>query len=142
MAGPRRERKLEETERKMRHIRGFGDEGNIVGGGPSQGAHGRGVSRLLQYQSESVAGSHDDHVNETDQSSDREGNHQSDQTAESHDDHMTGDDIVSEGDQSGKLVWVAVRLPDRTIRNQFYTSQTVKVLLAVGIHLLILAVPG
>ena len=122
VAGPRRERKMEERERRMRDIRGFRGQGDIVGGGATEGAHSTGVSRLIQDddQSQPVTGSHDNHVNECGRSSD--------QTPESCDHHMTNDDdIISDGDQSGKLVWVAVRLPERTIRSQFYTSQTMKV---------------
>ena len=124
VAGPRRERKLKEREKKMRELRGFMGEGNIVGGGPTEGAQGRDISRLVQVQvddhSQSVAESCDDHVMECAGSSE--------QSPESPDDHMTNeDDIISEGDQSGKLVWVAVRLPERTIRSQFFTSQTMKV---------------
>ena len=108
VAGPRREWKLGEAERKMRHIRGFGDDGEVLGGQISPGGPDRGASRLLQShgdQSQSVAGSRDG--------------------------HMTDDDDVGEGDQSGNLIWILLRLPDRTLRKQFYTSQTVKVLYAL-----------
>ena len=118
IAGPRWQRKLEEADKKMRYIRGFGGEGNIVGGGDSQGADGRGVSRLLQVdQSQEVAASHDTDSKVT-------ASHESSQSSDG--DHVTDDDIT-DGDQSGKLVWVAVRAPNRTVRSQFYTSQTMKV---------------
>ena len=50
----------------------------------------------------------------------------SDQGAESHDSHVI-DDVISEGDQSGRKVWLAVQLPDRTLRRQFHITQTMKV---------------
>ena len=88
MAGPRRARKLEESERKNRYFRGFGsNEGRTVGVASSE--------------------SHD-------------------QGAESRDSHVI-DDVISEGDQSGRKVWLAVQLPDRTLRRQFHITQTMKV---------------
>ena len=128
VAGPRRERKLGEAERKMRHIRGFGDDGEVLGGQISPGGPDRGASRLLQSrgdQSQSVAGSRDSRVTGSDQSPVR---------SESRDSHMTDDDDVGEGDQSGNPIWILVRLPDRTLRKQFYTSQTVKVLVYSHVH--------
>ena len=90
VAGPRRERKLEENERKMRYLRGFGkDEGRTVGYGSGAGS--------------------------------------CDQGAESHDSHVTDDDVIGEGDQSGRRVWLAVQLPTRTVHHQFHISQTMKV---------------
>lgn len=89
----------------MRYFRGFGSsDGNIVGGDI-------GVQSRLIDQSQSVAGSHDEH------------------SIESCDSHVTDDDddVISESDQSGRLIWVAVRLLNKTIRKQFYTSQTIKV---------------
>ena len=55
VAGSRRERKMEERERKMRDIRGFRGQGNILGGKPTEGAHSRGI-RLVEDddQSQSV----------------------------------------------------------------------------------------
>ena len=119
MAGPRRQRKLQEAEEKMRHIRGFPGDGNVVGGEQTE------VSRLLDDQSQSVAESHD----ETD-------TEDGDGELESHDSHVTDDDAINEGDQSGKQVWVAVRLPNRTLRNHFYTSQTIKVLTNSNVHVI------
>ena len=104
----------------MRYIRGFVGEGNIVGRGDSRGEDGRGVSRLLQVdQSQEVTVSHDPESKVT-------ASHDTESSQSSDGDHMTDDDII-DGDQSGKLVWVAVRVRDRTVRSQFHISQTMKV---------------
>ena len=104
---PRRERKLEETEKKMRYIRGFVGEGETVGG------RGEGVSRLLDDQSQSVE--------------------ERTQSGGSHDSHVTSDDVTGEGDQSGKQIWIAVQLPSgKSLQSQFYTSQTIKVSFTSG----------
>jgi hypothetical protein len=50
-----------------------------------------------------------------------------DQGAESRDGHVTDDDVIGEGDRSGRKVWLAVQLPTRTLRSQFHISQTMKV---------------
>ena len=50
-----------------------------------------------------------------------------DQGAESRDGHVADDDVIGEGDRSGRKVWLAVQLPTRTLRSQFHISQTMKV---------------
>ena len=48
-------------------------------------------------------------------------------TGDHRDGHVTDDDVIGEGDQSGRKVWLAVQLPTRTLRSQFHISQAMKV---------------
>ena len=100
VAGPRRVRKLEKNERKSIYFRGFGaHEGRTLG----EASGGAGAGSCDQG-----AGS-------------------CDQGAESRDGHVTDDDVIGEGDRSGRKVWLAVQLATRTLRSQFHISQTMKV---------------
>ena len=111
MAGPRRERKLQLLEEKMKSIRGFQGEGSAVGSSRSKVANGGG-SRLLSEHDELVGRK----------------NEQSESELRSH--VITTDQSDSESDQEdeeGKLITIALKLPNQSVKKQFKTSYKIKV---------------
>ena len=103
----------------MRSIRGFRGEGQTLGGeGAVSSSQGQRQLRDSQRQlgnRHHVTGdsggvtSHGDHVTEKDESGDR---------------HVT-----EQSEERGRVVTLGLRLKDRTVRKQFYTTDTVQVTL-------------
>lgn len=106
---PRREQKLKQLEEKMKSIRGFHGEGFAVGSS-SELDNGREGSRLVRE--------HNEHI--------RRKRVEQNQLSPSH--VTTTDQSDSEEeDEEGKLITVAVKLPNKSVRKQFKTSYRVKV---------------
>ena len=103
----------------MRSIRGFRGEGQTLGGeGAVSSSQGQRQLRDSQRQlgnrhhvtrDSGGVTSHGDHVTEKDESGDR---------------HVT-----EQSEERGRVVTLGLRLRDRTVRKQFYTTDTVQVTL-------------
>ena len=107
----------------MRSIRGFRGEGQTLRGeGPASSSLGQRQLRDRAADSQRQLGnrhhvtrdsggvtSHGDHVTEKDESGDR---------------HVT-----EQSEERGRVVTLGLRLRDRTVRKQFYTTDTVQVTL-------------
>ena len=121
IAGPRREERLRRLEEQMRSIRGFSGEGQTLRGeGPASSSLGQRQLRDPVADSQRqldnrhhVTGdsgrvtSHGDHVTEKDESGD------------SH--------VTERSEEGGRVVTLGLRLRDRTVRKQFYTTDIVQV---------------
>ena len=107
----------------MRSIRGFRGEGQTLGGeGPVSSSLGQrqlhdpaadsqrqlGNRHHVTGDGSGVA-SHGDHVTEKDESGDRQ--------------------VTEQSEERGRVVTLGLRLRDRTVRKQFYTTDTVQVTL-------------
>ena len=121
IAGPRREERLRRLEEQTRSIRGFRGEGQTLREEePASSSLGQRQLRDPVADSQRQSGnrhhvtadssgvaSHGDHVTEKD---------------ESVDSHVT-----ERSEEEGRVVTVGLRLRDRTVRKQFYTTDTVQV---------------
>ena len=109
VTSPRREQKLKQLEEKMKSIRGFHGEGFAVGSS-SERENGRDGSRLVLE--------HDEHIR-------RRRVEQSNEASS----HVTRTDQSDseEEDEGGRLITIALKLPNKSVRKQFKTSYKVKV---------------
>ena len=121
IAGPRREERLRRLEEQMRSIRGFKGEGQTLRGEePVSSSLGQ---RQLRGHVADCQRQLDDRHHVTSDSS----------GVASHGDHVTeidesGDSHVTErSEEKGTVVTLGLRLRDRTVRKQFYTTDTVQV---------------
>ena len=122
IAGPRREERLRRMEEQMRSIRGFRGEGQTLRSEePASSSLGQRQLRDPVADSQrqldnrhhvtadsSGVASHGDHVTEKDESGD------------SH--------VTERSEEEGRVVTLGLRLRDRTVRKQFYTTDTVQVM--------------